>query len=178
MNNTKLSTDSLGIPIYSADNIIEMLYTGQGDLLSRIQADPEDPEILKFNNSAAQTGVTPINLHSTLNITQSKFDAICQSNWLMPDEYKKLDIEQWLFDRAPSCDPEATRIKEELEAFKQRNMIDLLKWLKYFVDTCRANNVVWGVGRGSSVASYVLYLIGVHKINSIKYNLDWQEFLR
>jgi len=49
---------------------------------------------------------------------------------------------------------------------------------KYFVDTMQANNVVWGVGRGSSVASYVLYLIGVHKIDSIKYNLDWQEFLR
>jgi len=54
----------------------------------------------------------------------------------------------------------------------------LLKWMKYFVDTCRTNRVVWGVGRGSSVASYVLYLIGVHRIDSMKYNLDWQEFLR
>ena len=35
-----------------------------------------------------------------------------------------------------------------------------------------------GVGRGSSVASYILYLIGVHRIDSIKYNLDWKEFLR
>ena len=57
-------------------------------------------------------------------------------------------------------------------------MIDLLRWCKYFVDTCTNNDILWGVGRGSSVASYILYLIGVHRINSIKYNLDWKEFLR
>jgi DNA polymerase III alpha subunit len=42
----------------------------------------------------------------------------------------------------------------------------------------RKHNIVWGVGRGSSVASYVLYLIGVHKINSMYYDLDIEEFLR
>jgi len=57
-------------------------------------------------------------------------------------------------------------------------MMDLLRWLKYFVDYCRDNKILWGVGRGSSVASYVLYLIGVHKIDPLKYNLDWQDFLR
>ena len=69
-------------------------------------------------------------------------------------------------------------ISEELEAFIQHGMMDLLFYLKYLVDTLRDNNVVWGVGRGSSVASYVLYLIGVHRIDSMKYNLDWHEFLR
>jgi DNA polymerase III alpha subunit len=46
------------------------------------------------------------------------------------------------------------------------------------VETMRVNNIVWGVGRGSSVASYVLYLIGVHKIDSMYYDLDIEEFLR
>jgi DNA polymerase III alpha subunit len=96
----------------------------------------------------------------------------------MPDEYKSLDIESWLLEQTPPWDPQHTRVTEELAAFKERNMLDLLRWLKYFVDTMRKNNVIWGVGRGSSVASYVLFLIGVHKIDSIKYNLDWQEFLR
>ena len=68
--------------------------------------------------------------------------------------------------------------KEELDAFKARNMLDLLRWLKYFVDTCSKEGIVWGVGRGSSVSSYVLYLIGVHSIDPIKFNLDWREFLR
>jgi len=48
----------------------------------------------------------------------------------------------------------------------------------YLVDFMRENEIVWGVGRGSSVASYVLYLIGVHRIDSIKFGLDWREFLR
>jgi DNA polymerase III alpha subunit len=102
----------------------------------------------------------------------------CQSNWFMPDEYKTLDIEAWIWEQTPPWDPQHTRVTEELAAFKERNMMDLLRWLKYFVDTCNKNNVVWGVGRGSSVASYILYLIGVHHIDSIKYNLEWQEFLR
>jgi DNA polymerase III alpha subunit len=77
-----------------------------------------------------------------------------------------------------STKEQTDRVSEELEAFIQHNMLDLLYVLKYIVDTLRANNVVWGVGRGSSVASYVLYLIGVHRIDSLKYNLDWHEFLR
>ena len=57
-------------------------------------------------------------------------------------------------------------------------MINLLRYMIYLVDFMRENGIVWGVGRGSSVASYVLYLIGVHKIDSIKFGLDWREFLR
>jgi DNA polymerase III alpha subunit len=96
----------------------------------------------------------------------------------MSDEYKTLDIQTWLFEQCPPWDPNYTRLQEELEAYQSRNMLDLLRWLKYFVDTCSKNNVIWGVGRGSSVASYALYLIGVHSIDPIKYNLDWREFLR
>ena len=42
----------------------------------------------------------------------------------------------------------------------------------------RDNGVIWGVGRGSSVASYVLYLIGIHKVDSMYYDLPINEFLR
>ena len=57
-------------------------------------------------------------------------------------------------------------------------MISMLKTMKYVVDTLRTNNVIWGVGRGSSVASYVLHIIGVHKIDSVKYNLPIEEFFK
>ena len=70
------------------------------------------------------------------------------------------------------------RVTLELELFIQHGMFEVLVYLKYLVDTLRANNIVWGVGRGSSVASYCLYLIGVHKIDSIKYDLDIHEFLK
>ena len=88
-----------------------------------------------------------------------------------------MDIAKWVLDKCTTQD-QLQRVGAELLEFQRRDMMLLLKWMKYFVDTCRTNKVVWGVGRGSSVASYVLYLIGVHRIDSMKYNLDWQEFLR
>jgi DNA polymerase III alpha subunit len=76
------------------------------------------------------------------------------------------------------ADHELQRVGQELLLYQERNLFDLLRYLKYLVDTLRQNNIVWGVGRGSSVASYVLFLIGVHKIDSLYYNLDIEEFLK
>ena len=67
---------------------------------------------------------------------------------------------------------------KDLTEFEKRGMSDLLRYMIYLVDFMRENNIVWGVGRGSSVASYILYLIGIHSVDSMKYNLDWREFLR
>ena len=100
-----------------------------------------------------------------------------QNTWFMPDEYKNMDIAKWLLDLCRN-ETELQRTGAELLMYAERDLLDLLRYLKYFVDTLRANNIVWGVGRGSSVASFVLYLIGVHKINSITYNLDIEEFIR
>ena len=66
----------------------------------------------------------------------------------------------------------------ELAEFEARNLFPILQLLIYIIDTMRKNNLVWGVGRGSSVASYILYLLGVHKVNSVKYNLNIKEFLK
>jgi DNA polymerase III alpha subunit len=99
------------------------------------------------------------------------------TTWFIPYEYKTMDILDWLYQRCPT--PEIReRVVEELRLFAKHDMIPVLKTMKYVVDTLRANNVVWGVGRGSSVASYVLHLIGVHKIDSIKYNIPIEEFFK
>jgi DNA polymerase III alpha subunit len=62
--------------------------------------------------------------------------------------------------------------------YQERDLFDLLRFLKYLVDTMTEHQVIWGVGRGSSVASYVLYKLGVHRIDSMFYDLDVGEFLR
>ena len=173
-----MKTDALGIPIYSYQDVLELLYTGKLSNLGYIVVDPEDQHFEEFNRSAELFGTDKLVPYIPLDLIQTTFDQDLQTTWFMPEDYQKLDIKQWVREQAPPWDPEATRVEEELAAFEHRNMLDLLRWMKYFVDTCRANGVVWGVGRGSSVASYVLYLIGVHKIDSLKYNLDWHEFLR
>lgn len=97
-------------------------------------------------------------------------------NWNIPDRYKSMDIEEFLVDQCPSDNYD--RLIKELELFKKYEMLMVLRTMKYIVDTLRKNNTVWGVGRGSSVASYVLFLIGVHKIDSVKYNLPIEEFFK
>ena len=97
-------------------------------------------------------------------------------NWFIPDDYCP-NLVEILYGM---CETEVQkdRVSQELELYIKNNMYDVLHVMKYIVDTLRANNIVWGVGRGSSVASYVLYLIGVHKVDSIKYNLPIEEFFK
>lgn len=111
------------------------------------------------------------------NYSVDKFHETNQATWNMPDDYCKIDIAKWLLDQCKTQE-ELQRVGQELLLYQERNLFPLLKQLKYVVDTWRNHNIVWGVGRGSSVASYVLFLIGVHKINSLYYDLDIKEFLR
>lgn len=103
-------------------------------------------------------------------------ETVDPSNWFVPHEYYP-NLVEFLFAQ---CDTEEKRkrVKLELELFINNGMYDVLHVMKYIVDTLRSNNVVWGVGRGSSVASYVLHLIGVHKIDSIKYSIPIEEFFK
>ncbi len=165
--------DKFSNPIFNEHDIFEALYKGQ-KLSSETFVEPSN-ETKRLEEVSGLTFWKPLDDY---DLSLEDYDSSLQTDWNMPDEYKQLDIEAWLKEQCPPWDPEATRLQDELVAYKARNMLDLLRWLKYFVDTCSKEGVVWGVGRGSSVASYVLYLIGVHNIDPIKYNLDWQEFLR
>lgn len=120
------------------------------------------PKLVKYTNS-----------DSTVN----EFDNINQNNWHMPIEYKNFDIAKFVLDQCKN-EEELQRAGQELLLFQERGMFVLLQYLKYLVDTMRKYNIVWGVGRGSSVASFVLFLIGVHKINSCYYDLSIDEFLK
>jgi DNA polymerase III alpha subunit len=111
------------------------------------------------------------------DMTVEEFDVMKQNSWHMPDEYRHMDIAEYVLSLCDS-DDKLQRCGQELLLFQERNLFDLLRYLKYLVDTLKSNNMIWGVGRGSSVASYVLYLLGVHRIDSMFYDLDAREFLR
>ncbi len=101
---------------------------------------------------------------------------ITSKRWFIPDDYCP-DLIEMLYGMCET-EEQKDRVEQELTLFIKHEMIDVLYVMKYIVDTLRKNNVVWGVGRGSSVASYVLFLIGVHKIDSIKYKLPIEEFFK
>lgn len=132
---------------------------------------------ISFNPDLELNYVPDFKVVEDLDQTVEEFDLNMQSNWHMPDEYYKLDIAVWLLDKC-TTDTERQRVGQELLLYLDRGLFPLLQYLKYLVDTMRKYNIVWGVGRGSSVSSYVLYLIGVHKIDSLYYDLDIEEFLR
>lgn len=97
--------------------------------------------------------------------------------WMIPKEYRELDIESYVKSLARN-DIDSNRIAWELAEFKSRNLLPVLCTIKYLVDLMQENNIVWGVGRGSSVSSLVLYLMGIHHIDPIKWNLDAGEFFK
>jgi DNA polymerase III alpha subunit len=103
-------------------------------------------------------------------------DTIDITNWNIPNDYYP-NLVEMLYAMCETQE-QTDRVDQELGLFIKNNMYDVLHCMKYIVDTLRENNVVWGVGRGSSVSSYVLYLIGVHKIDSIKYKLPIEEFFK
>ena len=110
-------------------------------------------------------------------LSVDSFDELNQNLWHMPEEYLSMDIAKWVLDQCKD-EIELQRAGEELLLFQDRGMFTLLKYLKYLVDTMRTHNIVWGVGRGSSVASFILFLIGIHRINSLHYDLSIDEFLK
>ncbi len=110
-------------------------------------------------------------------LSSNEFVEDCISEWNLPQKYKDIDIVEWL-NNIELTQQQQDRLNLELQLYKERNMLPVLQFLLYFIDKLKDNNIVWGVGRGSSVSSYVLFLMGVHRIDSVKYNLDIKEFLK
>lgn len=111
------------------------------------------------------------------DVMTNVFDREHQARWHMPEEYKNLDIAEYVLGLC-SSEAELQRCGHELLLYQEKDLFNLLRYLKYLVDLMTENHVIWGVGRGSSVASYVLYKLGVHRIDSMFYKLEPEEFLR
>ncbi len=149
---------------YSEEQLVKGIILHGPDILGKCLVDPND-----INRYLKR--ISDEFLDYPIPLTE-----LDSSNWLIPKEYRNLDIEEFLVNACPKENYD--RLIKELDLYRENNMMPVLNAMKYIVDTLRANNIVWGVGRGSSVASYVLYLIGVHKIDSIKYNLPIEEFFK
>lgn len=166
--------DKFNNPIFNETEIFDALYTGRQTVLPDILTE-DNFEINTFCE-IAEFEFAKLN-SEIYDLSVEDYDSALQTDWFMPDEYYNFDIWQYCISKCKSIE-EQHRVEAELQAYTSRNLTKLLQWLKYFVDTCKQHNIVWGVGRGSSVSSFVLYLLEVHKIHSIKYDLDWQDFLR
>ena len=164
--------------IFNDSDIMDLLMQGRDiDSLKHVVVDQSInlEELARYveHPESLLTWTFPYNSETSV----PEFHASQQMTWHMPDEYKQLDIAAYILGLC-TTEAELQRCGEELLLYQERDLFNLLKYLKYLVDVMVKNQVIWGVGRGSSVASFILYKLGVHRIDSMYYNLDIHEFLR
>lgn len=169
-------TDRFGMSHATEQDLIEALYRNPDLDLSRFHLD--DAALYNRSVAALFADAPLIQTYTAPDFeTVEDFDTAQQNHWLMPQQYRDMDIAQHVLSLCKD-DSALQRAGQELLLYQERDLFDLLRYLKYLVDTMRENHIVWGVGRGSSVSSFVLYLLGIHKIDSLYYDLDPAEFLK
>jgi DNA polymerase III alpha subunit len=150
------------------NDLVELLYQDKTGSLT------VDTTLLeKYIEGCNSIGQAPVFIAKPL--PASTDEAIKQ--WNIPVEYEQLDLDMYFAEKVTTIE-EAMRIVEELALFRERGLIPMLRFMIYLVQLMKDNNIVWGVGRGSSVSSFLLFLAGLHQINPVKYNLDIKEFIR
>jgi DNA polymerase III alpha subunit len=171
-----MKIDQVGQIVYNQDDLCDLLM--QGSNLSTLNGVLVDTTVDLETAATILEDIPMFIKYNELAVTNvEEFDHRCQNTWHMPQKYKDLDIAEHVLSLCAS-DSELQRCGAELLLFQERDLFNLLRYLVYLVDTMQENNLIWGVGRGSSVASYVLYKLGVHRIDSLFYDLDPGEFLR
>jgi DNA polymerase III alpha subunit len=175
--NTKLDgrfIDNLGRVVMTVDGLSDLIVAGKE--INGLLAEECD-DTIKYNKYGKSNLV--LYTEDMMSETADVYDENAVLRWKTPTEYNITDEEliNWLFEQC-SSDVEYERIIEELNMYDDRGLYPLLKHLIYLVDHFRKNDIVWGVGRGSSVSSFVLFLIGIHKVNPLTYELDIKDFLK
>lgn len=168
--------NNYGQPIYNEQDLFDLYMTNPTIKLKHaVIVD----EVVPFDPALELENVPNLvkELTENINMSVEDFDQILRSQWFMPDEYKTFDIAKFVLDQC-THEEELQRAGKELLMYEKRGLFTLLQYMKYLVDLMRKNNIVWGVGRGSSVSSFVLFLIGIHRINSLHYDLNIEEFLK
>lgn len=165
-----------GQAILSSDNLRELLLQGKQIGHLNIIRD-EETELYEQYQSQLLDQHTVFLDAPDESLTFDEFHKLKADEWIFPTEYQNIDVHKWLIDKCKN-QIELDRVEKEYAMYLERDLIMLLRLFIFLVSYLRENKLVWGVGRGSSVSSYILYLIGVHRVNSIKYNLDIEDYLK
>lgn len=173
--NTVLQNRTLwydGDSSYQSKNLIHYMKKGYNIRW----VDSITPEIVKYNQVADKD--KQIAIKSNCNLLDL--------NWNLPEYYKTLNVFDYIMDRHDVLTKdmsEAVRVEREIRLatelvkYQDMELVDVLRTIIYIINTLTSVDAVWGVGRGSSVSSYVLYVIGVHDVDSHTYQLDIDDFL-
>ena len=140
------NTNQYGEPIVNCNDLMELVY--QGYDVNKVKVN--DDRVEKYNTIIEELALDWPSLKklTDLDIAVEDYDRALQSDWYMPDEYKQMDVEEHIRSLTKTQE-EKTRVEEELVLYRKYNVLNVLRFLVYLIDTMRTNNIVWGVGRGS-----------------------------
>lgn len=147
--------------------------------LDNIFVEEISPEVKKYNSLSGTKA--PLSLKTDYRQPRT--------TWTLPEEYASLNLKRYALERLENeiksndytddeINERVARVQLELTMWEEHDMNSLLSTLIYLVNTLEDEGMVWGTGRGSSCCSYVLYLIGLHDVDSVCYNLDIKEFFK
>lgn len=170
LKNRRILDDGTVICTNSA--LVEILYSGS-DLNLAVSEPDTDIELYNHADKLLDTNYGEI---------QTADDKLFENirwfeYWTTPEPYASMDILEYIYNRCTSAD-EIIRVQEEMTLFEERDMLPVLRHLVYLTDFWRERNIFWGVGRGSSVGSFILFLIGINRINPLEFDIDIEEFLK
>ena len=111
------------------------------------------------------------------DLTFDDFHLQKADEWIFPLEYQQIDVLTFLLDKCKT-QQEIDRVNEEYLLYLERDLVMLLRLFIFLVDYMRKNKYIWGVGRGSSVSSFCLYLIGIHRVDSLRYGFSISDYLK
>jgi DNA polymerase III alpha subunit len=159
------SFDSNGLAFLTNQGIVELAYQNKldGALFEWQDADSKS----HFENICEYLDTWPFRNNTDTNRRQ----------WFTPQEYQDIDLDQYVLSRCKN-QQQMSRARHELNIINQLQVQHIFKHLIYLVNLWRSRNLVWGIGRGSSVSCFVLYVIGLNKINPLDYDLDHREFFK
>jgi DNA polymerase III alpha subunit len=167
---------------FTPDQLMDYILNG-GEITNGIHVSALTEDIKSYNK-----------LYPNLTVNVKRDLEHLDHTWKIPEAFKSINITKFVGEKMmqeitrrenlgksltdDEVNARVDRIETELALFKQNDMSIILKAIIYIIDVFKRNGVVWGTGRGSSCCSYILYLIGLHSVDSVKYELDLKEFFK
>ncbi len=171
-----VTVNKYGQAILSSNHLRELLL--QGKNIGHLNVKKDDDLILyeKYQNLLLRQETIFLDApDETLSFDDFHYQKA--NEWIFPTEYQNIDVHTWLITKC-STQEQIDRVNEEYALYEARDLIMLLRLFIFLVDYMRKNKFLWGVGRGSSVSSYILYVIGIHRVDSLKYGFDIKDYLK
>lgn len=165
-----------GVSVVPPDVVAHYLLRGVPPSMLRVAE--SSPDVESFNHN--------VSTEEELLVAQEEPVRLSFA-WQLPAKYQQLDLVAHVGDalqqklvqlKYSGVEQEAAfaRVADELAEIEKRGMVDFMRTVIYILDIFRAEGVVWGVGRGSSCASFILFILGLHSVDCLRLDVPFSEF--